>query len=117
WDRGYVPPAESVFAGARPLAPGEVLELDWDGTVLNCGDCFPKPAWTPPATFEEAREQVSRLLDESIRKRLHNNPEPVSLLSGGIDSTVVTARMRATGKGSAITLGSLLPFGQDEKYA
>jgi asparagine synthase (glutamine-hydrolysing) len=117
WDRGYIPPAEAALAGARPLAPGEVLELDWHGDVGRQTDCFPEAHWTPPQTFAEAREQVGRLLDEAVRKRLHNNPNPVSLLSGGIDSTVITVRMRQLAAGSALTLGALLPLGQDEKYA
>jgi asparagine synthetase B (glutamine-hydrolysing) len=117
WERGYVPPTEAALAGARPLAPGEVLELNWDGTVRAHSDCRPVSHWTPPKTFAEASEQVGALLGAAVRKRLHNNPNPVSLLSGGIDSTAVTVGMRRLGHGSAITLGSLVPFGQDEKYA
>ena len=40
-----------------------------------------------------------------------------SLLSGGVDSTLVTQGMWQAGGGSAITLRSLVPFTLDEKYA
>jgi asparagine synthase (glutamine-hydrolysing) len=117
WDRGFVPPTMSVLQGARPVAPGEVLALGWDGAVLKRADCFPQPMTAVPATFEEARERVAELLDQSLRRRLHNNPRPVSLLSGGTDSTVVASRMRRMGTGESLTLGSLVRFDLDEKYA
>jgi asparagine synthetase B (glutamine-hydrolysing) len=66
---------------------------------------------------EEVREAIADLLRRSVARRMHNNPHPVSLLSGGIDSTIVTAGMWQVAQGSAITLGSLIPRGLDEKYA
>ena len=56
-------------------------------------------------------------MDQAVSRRLHNNPNPVSLLSGGIDSTVITARVQKFGGGAALTLGSFIPLGLDEKYA
>jgi asparagine synthase (glutamine-hydrolysing) len=117
WEHAYIPPDESVFADCRPIAPGEVVELGWEGEELGRASCRPEPR--PPTVKNpgEVQEVLAYLLRESVTRRMHNNPNPVSLLSGGIDSTVVTWMMRQVGGGSAITLGSLLPQGLDEKYA
>jgi asparagine synthase (glutamine-hydrolysing) len=117
WKRGYVPPMDSALEGARPVRPGEVLQLAWDGSIIGDHDCFPEPETPVALSPEAARRRATELLDQSLRRRLHNNPQPVSLLSGGIDSTVIATRMRELGVGSAITLGALVPLGQDEKYA
>lgn len=117
WQRGYIAPTQAVLAGARPLAPGEVLELDFEGTAVRQWDCFPERPQALALGFGEAQDRVQEALGCSLQRRLHNNPDPVSLLSGGIDSTVVTCLMHRMAQGSAITLGSLVPFGLDEKYA
>ena len=60
---------------------------------------------------------LSELIQQSVSRRLLNNPNPVALLSGGIDSTVVTSHMKSVAGGSAITLGSVIPGTQDERFA
>lgn len=117
FDRGYVPPNTSIVHGVRPLAPGEILELDWDGAIVAQTSCVPAVSSSQGISLSEAQSEVGRLLKLSVQRRMHNNPKPVSLLSGGIDSTAVTTTMHAVGGGAAITLGALLPFLQDEKYA
>jgi asparagine synthetase B (glutamine-hydrolysing) len=117
WQHGYVPPNESLLQDCRPLMPGEVLILDWEGKVVGRESCRPKIVPTAPRSFTQACETVGDLLKRSVVHRLHNNPNPVCLLSGGVDSTVVALQMRELGVGSAITLGSFIPLGQDEKYA
>jgi asparagine synthetase B (glutamine-hydrolysing) len=73
---------------------------------------------------EDVHHNIANLLGQSIDRRLENNPDPVALLSGGIDSTVVTqvARDRVASAGrskplKALTLGALIPYTQDEFYA
>ena len=40
WELGFSPPGMSLLAGCRPLKPGEVVELDWNGRVLRAnGSC------------------------------------------------------------------------------
>jgi asparagine synthase (glutamine-hydrolysing) len=117
WEHGYIPPHESLLKGCQPLMPGEVLILDWEGKLSGRASCQPKVSPAMARSFPEACVQVNELLTRSVVHRLHNNPNPVCLLSGGVDSTIVALEMRKLGVGSAITLGSLIPLGQDEKYA
>ena len=100
-----------------PVAPGAVIELDFDGAVCSRESCRPEAVPATCLKLEEAQERLHELVQLSIARRLHNNPRPVSLLSGGVDSTLVTQGMWQAGGGSAITLRSLVPFTLDEKYA
>jgi asparagine synthase (glutamine-hydrolysing) len=117
WRFSYVPPTESLLAGCRPVAPGEVIELDFEGRELARTTCRPDAESLPPRRLEEVQERLAELVRESVARRLHNNPRPVSLLSGGIDSTVVTGGMWQISGGSAITLRGVIPHSLDEKYA
>jgi asparagine synthase (glutamine-hydrolysing) len=123
--RAYVSPNTSAIDGVRPILPGEVVELDWQGGEAGTRRC------EPPATLlyrgegtEEVDRNIADLLSEAVDRRLENNPHPVALLSGGIDSTVVAhvARDRVKRSGQSmplkvITLGALIPYSQDEFFA
>ena len=118
WELTHIPAQESIVAGCRPLLPGEVWQFGSDGRLEGRFSCRPAPPSEPAAGLEEAGDRLSELIDRSVRIRLHNNPRPVSLLSGGIDSTVVTDRMaRQAAGGRALTLGSHIPLDLDEKHA
>jgi asparagine synthase (glutamine-hydrolysing) len=117
WEHGHVEPRESLIADCAPVLPGRVIELDWHGTIIRVDSCTPAVESEQCADVETARERVSELILQSVKRRLSNNPNPVSLLSGGVDSTVVTSKMKEAIGGVAITLGSFLPGANDEKYA
>ncbi len=93
----YVPGPRTMLAGIRKLPPGHVLTWH-DGTttirkywdiVLAEGD--------RRVTEEHAAEEFQDLLDETIRlHRISDVPIGV-LLSGGLDSSAVTAMLARTG--------------------
>lgn len=90
WDLGFAPPDASLLSNCRPLRPGEVVELAWDGRILNSE--LIKPQQSPlnlTITFQDAVRELESLVRTAVRRRLADNPNPVALLSGGIDSTVV----------------------------
>lgn len=125
WRRGYVSPDTSAVNGAKPVAPGRILQFDFDGTELGQEVLQPKPYRLyggEPAG--KVKDVIRELLERAIDDRLENNPNPVALLSGGIDSTVVTdvtarrlRRYRDNRSCKVITLGSMLPRTQDEYFA
>lgn len=114
WTDGHVSPMRSLFFGCRPVLPGEVVEIRRDRTVrsFEIG-----PALDEQVAGETNRERLADLLRRSVVRRLRDNPHPVSLLSGGIDSTVVTAVLQRETPLQTLTLGSLVPWTQDERYA
>jgi asparagine synthase (glutamine-hydrolysing) len=117
WELGHVSPDQSIYPECIPLLPGEVLELDWDGRVIARSSCSPATRTYSLRSAVQVREYTHELLANAVQRRLHNNPRPVCLLSGGIDSTVVATHMKRIVPSSAITLGALIPGTLDEKYA
>jgi asparagine synthetase B (glutamine-hydrolysing) len=117
WRYDYVPPNQSALEGCRPVMPGEVLEYDWWGRRLQTHSCRPKAPAVSTADWSELKASLTQLIDQSIDRRLLNNPRPVTLLSGGIDSTVVTWAAARLATVEAITLGSRLNLAPDARYA
>ena len=118
WKDGHVRPNDAILKDCFPVLPGQIIELDWNGDVAKVSPLNPETIEDLPTSgIKEIQQVVSHLLDQSVRRRLTNNLNPVCLLSGGIDSTVVAKHMKQQGIGSAITLGSLIPRGLDERYA
>ncbi len=125
WRRGYVSPDISAVPGVRPVPPGTVLEFDERGNELSRSRIKAEiSALYRGESAAEIRRTIHDLLAQAVDYRLENNPHPMALLSGGIDSTLITQltadRLKRTGDDrsfKAITLGSMIPYTQDEYYA
>jgi len=120
---GWVHPSRCLVKDFRPLSPGEVVELNWEGQELGRTDCRPLATRYPvPRSFDEAAKEIGRRLRLAIERRVEHSPVPTVLLSGGIDSTVVTAGLQEVCRKrglplQVLALGSLLPWRNDEPYA
>lgn len=81
------PPGRGVLAGVREVVPGTTVELRAGGAASEAR------YWSLQDPPEAARggpvEQVAELLDEAVRRAL-GDAEPAVLLSGGLDSSVLT---------------------------
>lgn len=93
---GYVPTPYSVFALARKLPPGHRAVLDESGLRVE-------RYWDPTAialertsrlTEGEAVSQMEALLGDAVRLRMTSDVPLGAFLSGGIDSSLVTALMQ-----------------------
>jgi asparagine synthase (glutamine-hydrolysing) len=89
---GYlVEPQQSVLAGLKTVPPGSILVLEdgvlSDHTYWSLGDLRAMPA----PSYDEARDEVSRRLTDAVGLMLQADVPVGVLLSGGIDSSVVTA--------------------------
>lgn len=86
---GFVTDERSIYAGLKKLPPAAVLE--WRGGELRERRYWDLPPIDEQAkiTFEEAVEETERLLLESVRLRLVADVPVGSLLSAGIDSTLI----------------------------
>lgn len=91
---GYVPAPETGLAGIRKLPPAHYLEFDGArGTVSE-----PTRYWDIPrgpaesgTSAAEWRERLRAALTEAVRSQLAADVPLGVLLSGGLDSSVVTA--------------------------
>lgn len=125
WKRDFIEPFRSALVNARPLLPGEVAIFNFDGKEIGSDSCIPESGPTYRGeSLEQVHQKVGLLLREAVARRMHNNPNPTVLLSGGIDSTLVAREMLRVYQGDpedilALTLGALipLPLMYDECYA
>lgn len=82
-------PGSGVFEGVREIKPGWYGTFDEDGLTL-------KQYWMlkdAPCqdTFTEAAEKVRYLLEDSIQRQLVSDVPVGTFLSGGLDSSIVSA--------------------------
>ncbi len=98
----YIPAPETFYRGIRALRPGEVLEarMDHDGVSWKTRS-FHRWAITPNPALAEAPavEQADALLTAAVRRQLESDVPLGALLSGGIDSSLVSeAGQRTAGR-------------------
>lgn len=90
---GYVNAPRSAIVGVRQLPPASSLSFE-------NGHLEVKEYWSPSEipessiSFEDAKQEVTRLIRESVKTRLISERPIGAFLSGGIDSTIVTALMQ-----------------------
>jgi asparagine synthase (glutamine-hydrolysing) len=91
---GYVPGELCILDGVHKLGPGRAMTYD-----LETGDRHTWPYWQLPATAgtatdgsaEELTAELEAILEDAVRRRLVADVPVGILLSGGIDSGLVTA--------------------------
>jgi len=90
---GFTPAPLTPLEGVRKLMPGEQLIVG-DGEVeVDRYWRYPEPVADESMTFEEAAGTLPERLDESVRMRLMSDVPLGSMLSGGLDSSLITALM------------------------
>lgn len=114
----------STYEGVRQVAPGHVVQLDHVGVPLvwrwadvraaavpdtGIGAAF--DAVTPPdeslddaALTEHDLAEFETLMRASVKARLRSTSEIVCLISGGIDSTIISALARDEGARTGLAL-------------
>ena len=85
----YVPPTKTIYKNIFTLAPAEYATYK-DG-VLSKNKYWQLEYKPLKITYDEAKEEIRRLFTEAVKKRLVADVEIGSFLSGGVDSTLVTA--------------------------
>lgn len=101
---GYLLPSVDFYRGVHQLAPGHVLRVD-----LSSGPARPaieEPYWRLPdgwdgieRTVDELAEDLEPLFVDSVRRRLISDVPVGIFLSGGLDSSLVTAAASRTSSG------------------
>ncbi len=103
----YVPAPHAIYRGVEKVLPGHIVEIGDDGTVVDrvYWDLFDhwKRAEGPVRSEGEYEEELSALLDSSIRYRLISDVPLGAFLSGGIDSSLTAALMRKAATGAVKT--------------
>jgi asparagine synthase (glutamine-hydrolysing) len=90
----FFPTPATPLRGVSKLPPGHLIVVERDGVAIE-------PYWTPPVpsldaiplSTEDYAERLLAELDESVRLRLMSDVPLGAMLSGGLDSSLVTALM------------------------
>ncbi len=93
---GFVPGKRSLFAGVEKVLPGSMVVWEGDGGVEQLQYWAPgdgaaeRPA---KASWAEDQERLLELLRASTRAQMVSDVPLGSMLSGGLDSSLITALM------------------------
>jgi asparagine synthase (glutamine-hydrolysing) len=90
---GFFPGPATPIAAVKKLEPGTRLIVDEHGARSATYWDYPHPAPDPSLTALEAEERVLDVLDEAVRLRLMSDVPLGAMLSGGLDSSLITALM------------------------
>lgn len=99
----YIPAPQTFYVGIRALQPGEVLEarlnsdgISWRTQIYHQWSIAPDYG----ITLSEATNRAEELVTTAVRRQLESDVPLAALLSGGIDSSLVSAAAQ-----SAVTDG------------
>jgi asparagine synthase (glutamine-hydrolysing) len=105
---GYIPAPFALLENTYMLEPGTWLEVNADGHTTR-GTFYEFPRFREPDLRGDAAcEAVDAAVTRAVRRQLISDVPLGTFLSGGIDSPLVTAKMRAMRSGPvhAFTLGT-----------
>ena len=90
---GYVPGERCILQGVHKLGPAQALIYEPDSDHLAAWRYWdlPDPAPERSTSLNEWREELDGLLEDAVRLRLIADVPVGILLSGGLDSSLVTA--------------------------
>ncbi len=96
---GYYTPSDTVFEGVCQLKPGTVLRVEREGMkewkYWDILERYNGLKNTMRGSIEEAREELSDILNRAVKQRLISDVPLGTFLSGGYDSSLVTAIAQA----------------------
>jgi len=93
---GYIPTPRSPFVDVHKLEPGHTLTWRRDGDVVT-RRYWQFPFQERPSPTPDPEERVREWLDGSVAAHLVSDVPVATFLSGGLDSSAVTASMALAG--------------------
>lgn len=106
---GYIPGKQCILKGVRKLPAGHALEFDLPSGIHRQWQYWSLPELVPGAentAIGELDEQLEELLSRAVSRQLVADVPVGLLLSGGVDSSLVTAMAaRNTSKLQTFTVG------------
>lgn len=87
----YIPAPHTIFNHVKKLLPGHYLKVG--RKKLETGQFYSIAAKAEPSslTYDQAKSELKNLLNDSVQRRLVADVPVGAFLSGGVDSSVITA--------------------------
>lgn len=85
----YVPAPHTIFKGIKKLLPGH--QIVYSAGKFEVSQYWKIPSTVATTTHEEAVGQVKQLLEDSVRLQMRSDVPVASFLSGGLDSSIISA--------------------------
>lgn len=104
---GFVPDPKSIWEGARKLPPGHSLTVSLDEDGPHVGEPSAWWDWEPePGVSDDWEEEIRVVLQEAAAEMTYADVPVGAFLSGGVDSSSVTAALANAGQPvQAFTIG------------
>jgi len=87
----YIPAPHSIFEQVQKLEPGHFMEISGNVVRTECWYAMPEKISQPVPTYTEAQKTLREKMEQAVERRMISDVPLGSFLSGGIDSSVVTA--------------------------
>ncbi len=90
----YIPAPNTIFKKVKKLLPGHFIKIvNCQLSIVNYYSIPYEASQTEanPISYEDGKEKLKRLLEASVQRRLVADVPLGAFLSGGIDSSVITA--------------------------
>jgi len=117
----YVPGPGTIYRNVHKLTPGHQLEFRLgEGTTSIRAYWHPDFSLKMTEPFEVAARELRRLVEKAVTRRLMADVPLGTFLSGGVDSTIITAiaaRQRHPEKTNAYTIGFASAAYDERPYA
>ena len=88
---GYVLPPNTLFEGIDKLAPGHLMQIDADGPMQQVQYWQPNAKIDADISRTDAAQQTRARLETAVEMRMMSEVPLGTFLSGGVDSTAITA--------------------------
>jgi asparagine synthase (glutamine-hydrolysing) len=89
----YIPPSRTVYENIHVVNPAECMTIA--GGTIRRGTYWKLERRPIRLSYDEAKEELRARLSDAVRKRMVADVEVGALLSGGVDSTIVTQYAQA----------------------
>lgn len=92
-----IPEPDSIFEHVYKVEPGQIVCFDTNTEQIekwkywDIATVYQKKKQEPVGSYEEAKQELKSILKESVRKRMIADVPLGTFLSGGYDSSLVTA--------------------------
>jgi asparagine synthase (glutamine-hydrolysing) len=90
----YIPAPDTIFPNVKKLMPGHYMKVSRQKQDIQSYYTLPyhrEQSEKNPITYDTAKEKLKDLLESSVQRRLVSDVPLGAFLSGGIDSSIITA--------------------------